>query len=83
MPNVICFQAKNNSFATLNNVGVLFKSVLTDLSTRNFVLAKTSLRTRCVHARHRARILSSPGYILPLLVKIETINNSNMNKILS
>ena len=35
--------------------------VLTDLRARNFVHPKTSLRARCVHARHRARNLSSPA----------------------
>ena len=44
----------------LNNVRVLLKSVLIDLRARNFVHAKTSLRARCVHARHRARNFSSP-----------------------
>ena len=43
----------------LNNVRILVKSVLIDLRARNFVHAKTSLRARCVHARHRARNLSS------------------------
>ena len=43
----------------LNNVGVLPKGVLVDLRARNFVHAVTSLHARCVHARHRARNLSS------------------------
>ena len=45
----------------LNKVGVLVKSALIDLRARNFVHAKTSLRARCTHARHRARNLLSPG----------------------
>ena len=45
---------------TLNNVGVLVKSVLVDLRARNFVHAKVSLLVLCMHARHRARNLSSP-----------------------
>ena len=63
VPNIICFQIQKK-LATLNNVRVLFKSVLTDLRARNFVHAKTFLRTRCVHARHRARDLSRPGIFL-------------------
>ena len=47
--------------ATLNSIGILFKGVLTNLRARNFVPAKTSLRARCVHARNRARNLSSPA----------------------
>ena len=47
--------------ATLNSIGVLLKGVLIDLHARNFLHAKTSLRARCVHARDRARNLSSPG----------------------
>ena len=58
-PNIIYFQIQKK-LATLNNVGVLVKSVLIDLRAHNFVHAKTSLRARCVHARHRARNLSSP-----------------------
>ena len=38
----------------------LLKGVLFDIRTRNFVHARISLRTRCVHARHRARNLSNP-----------------------
>ena len=41
-------------------MGVLPKSVFTDLRARNFVHATTSLRARCAHAHHRARNLSSP-----------------------
>ena len=39
---------------------VLVKGVLIDLSARNFVHAKTSLCTRCVHACYRTQYLSSP-----------------------
>ena len=46
--------------ATLNNVRVLLKGGLIDLHARNFAHTKTSLRARCMHARHRARNLSSP-----------------------
>ena len=60
VPNLFAFRHKKNP-AILNNIQVLLKGVLINLRTRNFVHAKTSLRTRCVHARHRARNLSSPG----------------------
>ena len=53
--------------ATLNNVRAQLKSVLNDLRARNFVHAKTSLRARCMHARHRARNLSSPVYATKFL----------------
>ena len=46
--------------ATLNNIWAQLKSVLIDLRACNFVHAKTSLRARCLHARHRACNLSSP-----------------------
>ena len=62
VPNIICFQTQKQ-LATLNNVGVLVKSVLIDLRARNFVHAKISLRARFVHARHRGRNLSSPDTI--------------------
>ena len=58
MPNNICFPTQ--LLTTLNNIRALLKSDLIDLSTRNFVHAKTSLRARCVHARHRERNLLSP-----------------------
>ena len=58
VPN-ICVQIQKQ-LATLNNVRVLLKSVLTDLRARNFVHAKRCLRARCVHARHSARNLPSP-----------------------
>ena len=60
LSNIICFQTQKQ-LTTLNNIRVLLKSVLIDLRARNFVLAKTSLCARCVHARHRARNLSSPA----------------------
>ena len=60
VPSIIYFEILKK-LITLNNVGVLVKSVLIDLRARNFVHAKISLRTRCVHARHRARNLSSPA----------------------
>ena len=60
VPNIICFQTQKQ-LTSLNNIRVLLKSVLTDLRARNFVRAKT-LRARYVHARHRARNLSSPVF---------------------
>ena len=62
VPNIICFQTQKQ-LASLNNIRVLLKSVLTDLRARNFVRVKTSLRARRVHARHRTRILSSPEWV--------------------
>ena len=59
VPNIICFQTQKQ-LASLNNIRVLLKSVLTDLRARNFVRAKTSLRACRLHARHRAHILLSP-----------------------
>ena len=59
VPNIICFQTQKE-LTTLNNVGVLVKSALTDLRAHNFVHAKISLRARYVHARHHACNLSSP-----------------------
>ena len=58
--NIICFQTQ---FPTIsNNILALFKSDLIILRApkSNFVHAKTSLRARYVHNRHRARNLSSP-----------------------
>ena len=46
---------------TVNNVGVLVKSVLIDLCAHNFMHAKISLCARCMHARHSERNLSSPA----------------------
>ena len=43
LPNVICFQ-KQKQLATLNNIRVLIKSILTELRGGNLVHAKTSLR---------------------------------------
>ena len=59
LSNIICFQTQKQ-LTTLNNIRVLLKSVLIDLRARNFVHVKTSLRARCVHARHRACNLSRP-----------------------
>ena len=59
MPNIICFQIQKK-LANLNSIRVLFKSVLIDLRACDFVYAKTFLRARCMHARHRARNLLSP-----------------------
>ena len=47
VPNIICFQTQKQ-LASLNNIRVLLKTVLTDLCARNFVRAKTSLRARYV-----------------------------------
>ena len=49
VPNIICFQTQKQ-LSKLNNIRVLLKSVLNDLRARNFV-----------HARNRARSLSSPA----------------------
>ena len=45
-------------------MGVLPKGVFIDLSAHNFMHVIASFRERCVHARHRARNLSSPGKLL-------------------
>ena len=45
---------------TLNNIGVLIKSVLIDLRARNFAYAKTYLRAGCVQTRHCERNLLTP-----------------------
>ena len=37
------------------------QGILIDLRALKFLHAKTSLRARCMHARHRARNLSSPA----------------------
>ena len=60
LSNIICFQTQKQ-LTTLNNIRVLLKSVLIDLRAHNFVHARTSLCALCVHARHRARNLSSPA----------------------
>ena len=62
--NIICFQIQKK-LATLNNIRMLFKSVLIDLRARDFVHAKRFLRARCVHARQRAHNLSSPAKASP------------------
>ena len=67
VPNIICFQTQNN---TLNNIGALLKGVLIDSRARNFVHTRI-LRARCVHARHRARNLSSPGRQISRLILAE------------
>ena len=59
VPNIICFQTQKQ-LASFINIRVLLKSVLTDLRARKFLRTKTSLHLRRMHARHRARILSSP-----------------------
>ena len=59
VPNIICFKTQKQ-LATLSNIGILLKGVLIDLRAHNFVHSKTSLRARCVHARHSARNLSNP-----------------------
>ena len=45
---------------TLNNVGVLVKSVLIDLRTHNFMHSKISVCAHCMHAHHHAHNLLSP-----------------------
>ena len=59
VPNIICFQTKKQ-LATLNNIQVLLKGVLTDLRARYFVYAKTFLHTRFIHTLHHACNLLSP-----------------------
>ena len=55
----ICIQIQEQ-LAALSNFRALLKSVLIDLRVRNFMRAKTSLRARCMHARHSACNLLSP-----------------------
>ena len=62
VPNIICVQTQKK-LTTLNNVGVLVKSVLIDLRASNFVHAKIYIPVCCVHARHRGRNLSSPMFV--------------------
>ena len=59
VPNINCLstEKKHN---ILIKIGIPPKGVLIDFRTRNFMDAITSLRARWVHARHRARNLSSP-----------------------
>ena len=59
MADHIVFSDKKQ-LAAFKNVQVQLKGVLTDLRARNFVYAKTSLRARCMYARHRACNLSGP-----------------------
>ena len=61
--NTICFLTQKQ-LTTLNNIQVLLKSVLIDLRARNFVHVKTSLRARCMHARHHARNFSRPESVI-------------------
>ena len=68
--NIICFQTKKQ-LATLNNIRVLLKGVLIDLRARTFGHAKTFLLARCVHARHRARNLSSPDLLYCINVNLQ------------
>ena len=58
VPNIY-FQTQKK-LSTVNNIGVLVKSVLTDLRAHNFVHVKISLCAHCVHARHHAPNLLSP-----------------------
>ena len=60
IPNIICFYAQKK-LNTLNNIGVLLKSVLFDLHACKFMHVKISLHAPCVHTRHNAHNLSSPG----------------------
>ena len=75
VPNIICFQIRKK-LATLNSIRVLFKSILTDLRARNFVHAKTFLRARYVHARDRARNLSSPALVYHYLYAFRILFNT-------
>ena len=59
VPNIICLQT-HKQLPTLNNIQILLKSVFIDLRAHHFMNVKTSLRARCVHARHHARNMSSP-----------------------
>ena len=59
--NIICFQTQKQ-LATLSSIGILLKGVSIDLHAHNFVHAKTSLRTHCVHARNRGRNLLKNGF---------------------
>ena len=50
---------------------MLLEVVLIDLGARNFVHAKTSLRARRMHARHRARKLSNPNTKPKTLIELD------------
>ena len=58
----ILFAFRHKSNTTLNNMGVLLKDVLIHSHACNFLHTKTSLCARCMHARHCACNLSSPGW---------------------
>ena len=60
--NITYFQTQKY-LTTLNNIEVLVKKVLIDLSARKFVHVKTSLRARCMHTCHHACNLSRPQII--------------------
>ena len=72
--NNIYFQIQKQ-LATLDNIQVLLKSVLIDLCAHNFVHAKTYLRSRCMHACHRANNLSSTAsyHAFQIMVKLAEI----------
>ena len=78
LPSIICFYAQKK-LNTLNNIGVLLTGVFFYLDGPKFVHAKISLRAHCVHARHRARNLSSSEttciskQIMRLLLRVEFI----------
>ena len=58
---LFAFRHKTTCYLTaLNNIRAQLKSILIDLRARNFVQVKTSLRARCMQARHHMRNLSSP-----------------------
>ena len=79
VPNIICFQTEKQ-LAALNNIGVLLNGVLIDLRTRNFMHAKTYLRALNMHARLRARNLSSPDCgLLKYLFEATIKNNFRTN----
>ena len=61
VPNIICIQTQKQ-LATLNNIRVQLKIVLTDLRAHIFVYTRTSLYARCMHIRHHVRNLSSPVF---------------------
>ena len=63
--NIICFQMQKQ-LATLNNIWLLYRSVLIDFCACHFVDAKTSLCACCMHAHHRACYLLSPDIIYVL-----------------
>ena len=64
VPHIICFQTQNQ-LAALSSIQVLLKSALIDLRVGNFVHAKTSLRARCMLARHS---LSNPAPKLKICI---------------